>query len=124
MFAKYGSGRPYTYTPLEGTVMNRVNLYINNDLRPSTFSVDLRAFYDVTLIGDYRLRFTLNAYNLLDRLNTNWVDGGTGQAYTHILLPADIGNHRSDFNTVMDQYQNPGAYYAPRLIKLGVGLFF
>jgi hypothetical protein len=24
----------------------------------------------------------------------------------------------------MDRYENPSAYYAPRLIKLGVGLFF
>jgi hypothetical protein len=124
LIAKYGSGRPYTYSPNEETVMSRVNLYINNDIRPSTFSVDLRAFYDIDLIGDYRLRLTLNAYNLLDRLNTNWVDGTTGQAYTHILRPADIGGHRSNFNTVMDRYENPSAYYAPRLIKLGVGLFF
>jgi outer membrane receptor protein involved in Fe transport len=124
LIAKYGSGRPYTYAPVQETVMSRVNLYINNDIRPSTFSVDLRAFYDINLIGGYRLRFTLNTYNLLDRLNTNWVDGTTGQAYTHILRPADIGGHRSDFNTVMDQFENPSAYYAPRLIKLGVGLFF
>ncbi|MBN1780829.1 TonB-dependent receptor [bacterium] len=124
LIARFGSGRPYSYTPLEETVMSRVNLYINNDLRPSTFSVDLRAFYDIQLMKDYKLRFMLNVYNLLDRLNTNNVYGRTGQAYTNILRPGDIASFKSDFNTVYDQVQNPGQYYAPRLIKLGVGVFF
>ena len=124
LIAKYGSGRPYTYDPVTESTIGRINLYINNDLRPSTFTLDLRSFYEVPLKNNFRLRFMLSAYNLLDRLNTNWVEGSTGQAYTRILRPGDIGGHRSDFNTVYDRVENPSAYYAPRLVKLGVGLFF
>ncbi|MBN2105398.1 TonB-dependent receptor [bacterium] len=122
--AKYGSGRPYTYEPVAQSVMSRVNLYINNDLRPPTFTLDLRSFYEIPLKGNYRLRFMLSVYNLLDRLNTNWVESSTGQAYTRILLPGDYNSHKSDFNTVYDRVQNPSAYYAPRLVKLGMGIFF
>ncbi|MFC1570127.1 TonB-dependent receptor domain-containing protein, partial [bacterium] len=124
LIAKYGSGRPYTYNPVEEAVISRVNLYINNDLRPSTFTLDLRTFYEIPLKNNFRLRFMLSAYNLLDRLNTNWVEQSTGQAYTRILLPGDYGSHKSDFNTVFDRVENPSAYYAPRLIKFGMGIFF
>ena len=124
LIARYGSGRPYTYEPASQSLISRVNLYINNDLRPPTFNLDLRSFYDIPLNDQFRLRFMLSAYNLLDRLNTNWVEATTGQAYTRILLPGDYNSHKSDFNTVYDQVQNPSAYYAPRLVKLGMGIFF
>ena len=121
---KYGSGRPYTYSPQEESLLSRVNLYPNNNVRPATFTVDLRANYDVELMNDIKLRFMVNAYNLLDRLNENFVNGETGRAYTAVIRPTDLAGHRSDFNEYIDRVQNPSAYYAPRLVKFGIGIFF
>jgi hypothetical protein len=71
-----------------------------------------------------KLRFTLTVYNLLDRLNEEWVNATTGRAYTAVTRPTDEAGHRSDFNDFEDTYQNPSAYSSPRLVKLEMGLVF
>ncbi|KAA3616466.1 MAG: TonB-dependent receptor [Calditrichaeota bacterium] len=120
----YGSGSPYSYSPLTESILSRVNLYENNDWMPSVFDVDINAYYKWNLSHGVGLRFTLQVYNFLDRLNENWVNGNTGRAYRSIITDADIAGHRSDFNTFEDTIQNPSAYSAPRLIKFGVGVTF
>jgi hypothetical protein len=60
----------------------------------------------------------------LDRLNPVWVYGSTGQPYTTIIQETDLQNHRSDFNTYKDRIQDPGAYSAPRMVKIGFGIIF
>jgi len=120
----YNSGSPYTWAPVGETFLTRINLYPNNNYRPSRYSVDLNGFYDFEVMGDLKLRLSLNVYNLLDRLNEEWVNAQTGRAYTAIIRDKDIQNHRSDFNEYVDRIQNPAMYSAPRLIKVGLGVVF
>ncbi|MBN2092694.1 TonB-dependent receptor [candidate division KSB1 bacterium] len=120
----YNSGAPYTWSPIDQSILARVNLYPNNAIRPTRYSVDLNGYYDINLIRHFKLRFTLLVYNLFDRLNEHWVNGRTGRAYTAIIQPSDIANHRSDFNEYIDRVQNPSMYSSPRSIKIGMGLVF
>jgi outer membrane receptor protein involved in Fe transport len=122
--AYFNSGRPYTLAPLPETHLARVSLYPNNSWAPSRYSVDLYGFYNIPLAGKMRLKFEMYVYNVLDRLNEEWVNGRTGRAYTNIVLESERENHRSDFNTVEDTFQNPSSYSAPRLVKFIVGLEF
>jgi hypothetical protein len=61
---------------------------------------------------------------MLDILNEEQVYGSTGRAYTTILGNVAEQTFRSNYNTVYDQYENPGMYSAPREIRLGVGFIF
>ena len=124
MTAYYNSGTPYTWTPIAESPLSKVNLYPNNAWKPSTYSIDLNAFYNVKLLGNLNGQFSLHVYNLLDRLNEVWVNGQTGRAYTAIIRPQDILSHRSNFNDYLDRVHNPAMFSAPRLVKLGFGIIF
>jgi len=121
---RYNSGSPYTLAPLPESMLSGVLLYPNNAQKPSTYSVDLYGYYNLPLSGGAKLKFELYVYNLLDTLNENGVYGRTGRAYTNIILDSERENHRSDFNTIEDRYENPAMYSAPRLVKFGVGVTF
>lgn len=120
----YNSGAPYTWSPIGESMLSRVNLYPNNNWRPSRYTVDLSGYYDFKVINNVQMRLSLNVYNLLDRLNEEWVNAQTGRAYTAIIRQKDIDSHRSDFNTVYDIVENPSMYSAPRLVKVGLGVVF
>ncbi|MBN2281129.1 MAG: TonB-dependent receptor [Candidatus Marinimicrobia bacterium] len=120
----YNSGTPYTWSPIEESVLSRVNLYNNNAWQPSGTSVDFNGYYNVKLPKGMNLQFTLAVYNVLDKLNENWVNGTTGRAYTAIVRETDLLSHRSNFNEYKDTYQNPAMYSAPRRIKLEMGINF
>ncbi len=120
----YNSGAPYTWAPIGESMLSRVNLYPNNNWRPSRYTVDLNSYYDFKVINNIQMRMSLNVYNLLDRLNEEWVNAQTGRAYTAIIRQKDINSHRSDFNTVYDIVENPSMYSAPRLVKVGLGVVF
>ena len=120
----YNSGTPYTWSPIILNPISRVNLYPNNSPTPGSYTVDLNSYYTIKLFGNLEGRITLAIYNLLDRLNPVWVYGSTGQPYTTIIQETDLQNHRSDFNTYKDRIQDPGAYSAPRMVKVGFGIIF
>lgn len=120
----YNSGSIYSWSPVEANRISKIKIYPNNDYRASSYTVDLNAWYQFVLFKDIKLKLNLSVYNLLDRLNEAWVYPRTGQAYTDIILPSDVGTHRSDFNEYEDRIENPSMYSAPRLIKLGMGVTF
>ncbi len=122
--AYFNSGAPFTWSPIAESMLSRVNLYPNNSYRPSRYSVDLNGFYDVSVVRNIKLRLTLTVYNLLDRLNEEWVNAQTGRAYTAIIRPTDLASHRSNFNEYIDRVHNPAMYSAPRMVKLGMGVVF
>ncbi len=124
MIAYYNSGTPYTWAPIEESVLSRVNLYNNNAWQSSGTSVDFNSYYNLQISDNISLRFTLSIYNLMDSLNENWVNPTTGRAYTAIVRESDLLTHRSNFNEYKDTYQNPAMYSAPRTIKLGMGINF
>ncbi len=120
----YNSGSPYTWAPISQSMLSRVNLYPNNSWRPSRYTVDFTAYYDFSVFKNIKTRLTLNVYNVLDRLNEEWVNAQTGRAYTAIIRETDVRNHLSDFNEYIDRVQNPSMYSAPRLVKVGLGIVF
>lgn len=124
MTGYYNSGATYTWSPLDESQLAKVNLYPNNAKMPSTYSVDMSAYYDVKLIKQLKTRITMNIYNLFDTLNEWGVNGNTGRAYTAIVRDSDLANHRSNFNSYYDRIHNPSMYATPRMIKLGMGVMF
>ena len=122
--AYYQSGFPYTYSPLSYTAVSRVNLYPNNSTKPSTFSMDLYAFYDILKVKGISLRAILRVYNLTDRMNEYGVNGTTGRANQVIIQGSDLRTQKSDFNDYYDRFSDPTSYSQPRLVKFGLALVF
>lgn len=120
----YDSGTPYTWTPIAENPLSRVNLYPNNDVKPTLISVDLNAYYNVFNYRGVQGRLTLLVYNLLDRLNEVAVYGSTGRAYTTVARESEINSHQSDFNDYWDAIHNPAMYSAPRMFKIGFEVSF
>ena len=122
--AYYNSGSPYTFSPQSESVLSRINLYPNNDYKPGTSTVDATFYYNFKLAGSFNAKIDLTIYNLLDRLNENWVNGQTGRAYTAVVKDTDLASHRSDFNEYEDRIKNPSMYSSPRMIKMAIGINF
>jgi outer membrane receptor protein involved in Fe transport len=122
--ANYGAGFPYTWSPIAENMISRVNLYPNNSVMPSTFGMDFQGFYDIPISSRFNLRATLRIFNLLDQLNANWVDGTTGRPNQVIVRERQLQDFKSHFTDYYDQIKNPGAYWAPRLVKFGLSLGF
>jgi outer membrane receptor protein involved in Fe transport len=120
----YDSGTPYSFSPQPESTLSLINLYQNNDYKPSTYTIDVNAFYAFNIYEDFRAELYLKIYNLLDTKNSVWVYGDTGQAYTTVVRESQIAQHRSDFNDYYDRVENPTAFSAPRQIKLGFGVKF
>ena len=120
----YNSGTPYSFSPMTESPLSLINLYQNNDYKPAGYTLDMTSYYDITVWGKQKVRLTLSVYNLLDRLNANWVYSDTGQPYTTIVREAQLATHRSDFNDYYDRVKNPTAYSSPRQVKLGIGFVF
>ena len=120
--AYYNSGTPYTFSPQSESILSRINLYPNNAYKPATATVDATLYYNFKLMGRLHCKIDLTIYNLLDRLNENWVDSGTGRAYTAVIRETDLAGHRSDFNNYEDRIHNPSMYSTPRAVKLALGI--
>ena len=122
--AYYNSGSPYTFSPQSESVLSRINLYPNNDYKPSTYTVDATLYYNFKLLDRFSGKIDLTIYNLLDRLNENGVDSETGRAYTAVIRETDYAGHRSDFNDFEDRIKNPSMFSSPRMVKLAIGINF
>ncbi|NOX90721.1 MAG: TonB-dependent receptor [Calditrichaeota bacterium] len=120
----FNSGLPYTYSPISESPLSKQNIPPNGEKRPATISLDLKTYYDFTVMKDIKLRLFLLVYNLLDRKNELYVNPTTGRAYTAIIRPFQIENYRSNFNDIYDSVRNPAMYSTPREVKLGLGIRF
>ncbi len=120
----FGSGSAYTWSPIDQNPLNRVYLYPNNSSKPFHYTIDLQAHYDWGSIMGAKLRWTLRVYNLLDRLNENNVNSNTGRTNQAIIRPQDRLGHWSDFSTYEERIYSPSNWSSPRLVKLGLGIFW
>ncbi len=120
----YNSGFPYTLEPILESRLAKQSLLPNNVTKPSNYRVDLQGHYDIPLAGNTKLRLYAYVKNLFDRLNEDQVYGSTGRAYTSILGNVAEEAFRSNYNTVLDQFRNPGMYSPPREVRFGVGFLF
>ena len=120
----YNSGTPFNWEPLDVSVLDDISFLPNNEYMPATFQVDMNAHYFFKLRNGMGLKFGLQAYNLLDRLNDSWVDSRTGQAYNSIIRDNDLDGHYSDFNEYEDTIYDPSMYEAPRYLKFSLDVNF
>ncbi len=120
----FNSGVPFTWQPISENRVANLNLYPNNAVQPGGFSVDLRGFLDLLKKDNLKVRLNVLVYNLLDRLNEDWVYSQTGRAYTDIIRESDLNDHRSNFNEYIDRIENPSMFSAPRHIKAGLEIAF
>ncbi len=119
-----GSGSAYTWSPIDQNPLNRVYLLPNNSSKPFHNSFDLMARYDVATIYGAKVRLTARVYNLFDHLNENNVNSNTGRTNQAIIRPQDRLGHWSDFSTYEERIYSPSNWSAPRLVKLGLGIFW
>jgi len=122
--AYYNSGMPFSWSPLSENRVANINLHPNNSYQKTTYTVDVNGYVNLYQFKKISLRLNYSIYNLLDRLNENWVDATTGRAYTAIIQPSDLTSHHSNFNEYEDRIHNPSMYAAPRLVKVGLGVSF
>ncbi len=122
--AYYNSGTPFSWSPLSENRVANINQYPNNAYQKATYAVDLNGFVNLYRFKNFSLRLNYSIYNLLDRLNENWVDATTGRAYTAIIQSSDVTSHHSNFNQYEDRIHDPSMYRAPRLVKMGLGISF
>jgi len=120
----FGSGSAFTWSPIDQNPLNRVNLLPNNSSKPFHYTIDMMAFYNMSINDTFSLRWTLRVYNLFDRLNENNVNSNTGRTNQAIIRPQDRLGHWSDFSTYEERIYSPSNFSAPRLVKLGVALMF
>ena len=113
----YGSGFPYT-TQFAGDR----TAFENNGLKPSTYNLDLRAYYNFVFAKRFMIAAHINVYNLFDFRNELTVYNDTGRS-TYSLVPTYTPQYSSPYYNSLDQYLvRPDYYSPPRQIKLGVSV--
>lgn len=112
----FGSGLPYT--PRQS--LDATTILTNSEVKPSTFSVDMRAFYNVELPFGSMTVFG-RVYNLFDTLNENGVFDDSGRTgYTRDQILAEkINPQLNGVNTLDEYFNNPQNYSEPRRIEFG-----
>ena len=120
----YNSGTPYTFSPQGESSLALLNLYPNNDYKPSNYHADLSGYINLPKVFGLSPKIDFIIYNLLDRYNEYGVSSETGRAYTSVVNETELLSHRSNFNTYDDRYKDPSMFQAPRQIKLGLTIPF
>jgi outer membrane receptor protein involved in Fe transport len=120
----------YPYTPL--LIDQKIDQLPNQERKPATSRLDLHVYKEFALGGQGRLRVFGKVFNVLDRLNENFVFDDTGRA-TYSLseqrgvfaawqraVEMGLPGIRS-----LDEYENRPHYFSsPREIRLGATLSF
>lgn len=118
IIGRYGSGFPYT--PSFG--LNVSSILTNSALKPSSSSLDLRAWKDF-MIGTIRLNIFTRIVNLFDIRNEVNVydDSGTANFTINEFLRR---NDPEIVNSQQEFYRNPTFYSEPRRVEIGASIFF
>ena len=120
----YNSGTPYTFSPQGESNLARLNLYPNNDYKPSNYTLDLTGYVNLPKIFVFQPNINLLVRNVTDRRNEYGVSSETGRSYTAVVNETELLSHRSNFNTYDDRYKDPSMFSGPREIKLGLTIKF
>jgi outer membrane receptor protein involved in Fe transport len=114
---QYGVGLPYT----EDTRISLLR-FENGAVKPSTYSVDLRAEKDLSFAG-VNFSISLLIYNLLDTKNEYGVNSASGRANVD-LYTSQNAQKIVGLNTIQQFQNDPSSFSAPRQIRLGLNLGF
>ncbi len=116
----YGSGTPYT--PRSSTDIS--SILTNSQLKPSTFNIDVRAFYQFRLFATNLVVFA-RVFNLLDTRNEVNVFNDTGRAgFTTDEQTALASNPAQRVNPIVQWFNIPTNYSEPRRAEFGLNLEF
>ncbi|HFE52626.1 MAG TPA: TonB-dependent receptor, partial [Bacteroidetes bacterium] len=116
LVGRYGSGLPYT-PEYRGFRIS----FENSERKPPRFTLDLR-MHRVFRFRRFRTAVYMNIYNLLDRLNEDYVYNDTGRA-GYSLIPTYTGEVYGP-NTLEEYLVRPDFYSEPRQIKIGLEVGF
>lgn len=120
----YNSGTPYTFSPQGESNLALLNLYPNNDYKPSNYTIDLTGYINLPKIFGFQPNLNLLMRNITDRRNEYSVSSETGRSYTAVVNETELLSHRSDFNSYEDRYQDPSMFSSPREVKIGLTIKF
>ena len=113
----YGTGMPYT----EDTRISLLR-FENGAIKPTTYSLDLRAEKRVDL-GGVDVSLFLLVYNVLDIKNEYGINSASGRANVD-LYTAQNAQKIVGLNTIQENQNNPASYSAPRQVRVGFNLGF
>jgi outer membrane receptor protein involved in Fe transport len=113
----YGTGIPYT----EDTRISLLR-FENGAIKPTTYSLDLRAEKRVDL-GGVDVSLFLLVYNVLDIKNEYGINSASGRANID-LYTAQNAQKIVGLNTIQENQNNPASFSAPRQVRVGFNLGF
>jgi hypothetical protein len=126
LIGQFASGYPYTPQLFD----QKIDQLPRNARKPNQIKLDAHLYKDINVNGRAHLRLFAKIFNVLDRLNENFVFDDTGRAtYT---LNGTRGIHASWEPAYglpgihpLDEYNTRPSYYSsPREIRLGLTLSF
>lgn len=96
----------------------------NSEIKPATYNIDLKAYYDIDLFG-YKLSVFTRVYNVLGVENQVNIYSDSGTADFTI----DEYNYRlrstpEIVNTLDEFFRNPSFYSEPRRVEIGASFYF
>ncbi len=125
MVATYGSGQPYTprQTTLQTGTILPTKIPLNSEVKPGTFTIDLRVFKDF-VFGASRFQVFAKVDNLLDRRNEFNVFEDTGRATYSLERNVDASNHVGPVDFLDRYYTRPEFFSEPRRVVMGLSYRF
>ncbi|MEA3500678.1 MAG: TonB-dependent receptor [Candidatus Marinimicrobia bacterium] len=118
--SRFGSGLPYT----PRSTIDITSLSTNSQSKPSTFNVDVRAYYKIKLMG-LKTELFCRINNLFDIKNETSVYDDTGRAgFTTDEERVEALNVPTPVNSIHEYYTNATHYSEPRRIEMGIKIGF
>ncbi len=117
----------YPYSPL--ILDQNVDLPTRNGRKPAKLNLDMHLFRQFT-VADLSLRTFVKVFNILDRLNENFVFSDTGRATYSLSEQRNVHatwkpNYDLPGIHTLEEYDTrPHWYSAPRLIRVGLAVSF
>jgi len=124
LISNFFTGQPYTPGVNKFTRVTQNAYPRNSDTKPTNFNIDLRAYKDFPIGGNF-ISIFVRVMNLLDWENPTGVYTDTGDPhYTIGSTEAARINPRMYYNTLDEQFTNPGHFSEPRRVEIGLSFNF
>jgi len=128
LIAQMSSG--YPYTPL--LIDQKIDQLPNQERKPTNTKLDLQVHRSIDIGDRARLRLFGKVFNLLDRLNENFVFNDTGRATyslseqrgTFAAWQSAVEKGLPGIRSLSEYETRPNYYSAPREIRIGATLSF
>ncbi len=122
---QFATGYPYSPFILD----QNVDLPTRSGRKPAKFNIDAHLFKEFNL-GEIPIRTFVKVFNLLDRLNENFVFNDTGRATYSLSGQRNVhatwepNYHLPGIKTLEEYNTRPHWYSSPRLVRVGLTVSF